>query len=358
VLTTIKDIAREANVSAGTVDRVLHKRGGVSAKTEERIEKILKQKNFKINLIASSLAMKKHHNLAILIPGFDNDNLFWKSPYSGIQKAKQEVSALGIETSTFIFDQFDSESFKISFNRLIKTNPDAVILVPIFNKETLEIVAKLNQAEIPFLFFNVNIEGFNNISYIGQKSFKAGALSAQLLELCSDPNDELLIVQTRKNLENHRAISQRVAGFKDYFEKKKTKRNIHHLDFDNLIDLVKTKSKINAYLKENKGINGLLVPSSRVSNITSLIEDDYLSSLKIIGFDTTPKNVQSIKEGRITFLISQKSFNQGYKSVISMSYFLVYKQKPSQELATPLEIITKENVAFSQFDKRRYFNEK
>ena len=115
---------------------------------------------------------------------------------------------------------------------------------------------------------------------------------------------------------------------------------------------------INMYLKENKGIKGLLVPSSRVSNITSLVEDDYLSSLKIVGFDTTPKNVQSIKEGRITFLISQKSFNQGYKSVISMSYFLVYKQKPSQELATPLEIITKENVAFSQFDKRRYFNEK
>ena len=182
-------------------------------------------------------------------------------------------------------------------------------------------------------------------------------MSAQLLELCTNANDDLLIVQTRKNIENYRAISQRVIGFKDYFEKKKAKRNIHQLEFDNLIDLEKTKFKINAYLKENKAIRGLLVPSSRISNVTSLIEDEYLDRLRLIGFDTTPQNVDSIKAGRITFLISQKSFNQGYKSVISMSNFLVYKEKPSQEMPTPLEIITKENVAFSQFDKRRYFNE-
>ena len=357
-MTTIKDIAREANVSTGTVDRVLHKRGGVSLKTEEKIKKILKQKNFKINLIASSLAMKKHHNLAMLIPAFDDDNLFWKSPHTGIQKAKQEVSAYGVETSTFIFDQFNPKSYKEAFDKLIKTSPDAVVLVPIFIKETYEIVAELNDREIPFLFFNVNIEGFNNISYIGQKPFAAGALSAQLLEMCTDSSDELLIVQTRKTHENYRAISQRVVGFKDYFGKKKTKRNIHQLEFDGLIDVKKTKSKINLYLKENKAIKGLLVPSSRISNITSLIDDYYLSRLRLIGFDTTPQNVDSIKKGIITFLISQKSFNQGYKSVISMSNFLVYKEKPSQEMPTPLEIITKENIAFSQFDKRRYFNEK
>jgi len=296
-LTTIKDIAREANVSTGTVDRVLHKRGGVSPKTEEKIKKILKQKNFKINLIASSLAMKKHHSLAMLIPAFDDDNLFWKSPYSGIQKAKQEVSAYGVETSTFLFDQFDPKSYKDAFDRLIKTSPDAVALVPIFIKETHEIVAELNEREIPFLFFNVNIEGFNNISYVGQKSLAAGALSAQLLELCTDADDELLIVQTRKNLENYRAISQRVVGFKDYFEKKKAKRNIHHIEFNNLIDLAKTKFKINTYLKENKAIKGLLVPSSRISNVTSLIEDEYLARLRLIGFDTTPQNVDSLKKG-------------------------------------------------------------
>ncbi|MAR43951.1 MAG: LacI family transcriptional regulator, partial [Flavobacteriaceae bacterium] len=42
-MTTIKDIAREAQVSPGTVDRVLHNRGGVSLETSNRIRKILKK---------------------------------------------------------------------------------------------------------------------------------------------------------------------------------------------------------------------------------------------------------------------------------------------------------------------------
>ena len=38
---TIKDIARMAGVSAGTVDRVLHNRGDLSAASREKVQKVL-----------------------------------------------------------------------------------------------------------------------------------------------------------------------------------------------------------------------------------------------------------------------------------------------------------------------------
>lgn len=94
---TIKDIAKEANVSAGTVDRVLHNRGGVSQETETKIKKILKQKKFKVNLIASSLAMKKHYNLATLIPQYDEENLFWKSPIQEFRKQAKRSVPMGLK---------------------------------------------------------------------------------------------------------------------------------------------------------------------------------------------------------------------------------------------------------------------
>ena len=40
----IKDIAEIANVSIGTVDRVIHKRDGVSDATRSRIENLLEEK--------------------------------------------------------------------------------------------------------------------------------------------------------------------------------------------------------------------------------------------------------------------------------------------------------------------------
>ena len=42
----IKDIARLADVSVGTVDRVLHGRTGVSETSRKRVEEILKQLDF------------------------------------------------------------------------------------------------------------------------------------------------------------------------------------------------------------------------------------------------------------------------------------------------------------------------
>ena len=42
----IKDIAQLAGVSVGTVDRVLHGRSGVSEKSREKVEKILKKLDY------------------------------------------------------------------------------------------------------------------------------------------------------------------------------------------------------------------------------------------------------------------------------------------------------------------------
>ena len=42
----IKDIAKMADVSVGTVDRVIHGRSGVSEASRKRVEEILKQLDY------------------------------------------------------------------------------------------------------------------------------------------------------------------------------------------------------------------------------------------------------------------------------------------------------------------------
>ena len=56
---TIKDIARMAGVSAGTVDRVLHNRGDVSAASREKVQKVLDEIDYHPNMFAIGLAAKK-----------------------------------------------------------------------------------------------------------------------------------------------------------------------------------------------------------------------------------------------------------------------------------------------------------
>ena len=57
-------------------------------------------------------------------------------------------------------------------------------------------------------------------------------------------------------------------------------------------------------------------------------------------------------------MISQKSFNQGLKSVKIMADYLIQNIVPQEKIYSPLEIITKENLEFSQQDKWHYIDEK
>ena len=71
----IKDIARLANVSVGTVDRVLHGRSGVSEASRKRVEEILKQLDYQPNMYASALASNKKYTFACLLPKHRKANI-------------------------------------------------------------------------------------------------------------------------------------------------------------------------------------------------------------------------------------------------------------------------------------------
>jgi DNA-binding LacI/PurR family transcriptional regulator len=64
----IKDIARLADVSVGTVDRVIHSRSGVSEASKKRVEEILKQLDYQPNMYASALASNKKYTFICLLP--------------------------------------------------------------------------------------------------------------------------------------------------------------------------------------------------------------------------------------------------------------------------------------------------
>ena len=113
---TISDIAILAKVSTGTVDRVIHNRGGVSKKTKIIINDIIKKNNFKINSVASVLAKTKEYKIATLMPTFDEDDMFWESPFLGVEKARSEIEVFGFKIINYSYSQTDFKTYLDSFN--------------------------------------------------------------------------------------------------------------------------------------------------------------------------------------------------------------------------------------------------
>ena len=346
---TIKDIAKKANVSEGTVDRVIHNRGGVSKKTESKIRKILDFHNFSVNPVASALALKNKFSIASLIPEHNDSDLFWKSPYLGILKGANDVKSFGVSLNNFTFNQYESNSYLDTFNLLLETKPNAVIMVPNFSIETKQIVSKLEALNIPYLFLNIDINNFNNIAFVGQDSYTAGYIAGKLMNLSKPKPSNFLIIQARHNITKNNAVSNRIKGFIDYFTKNKIDSKTQILKTENLNNPIKTKETINNYLKLHPEIEGIFVPSSRIHIVVNCLDKAYLKKLALIGFDNTPQNTDCLKNDSVSFLISQKPFDQGYETVRLMTDYLISKKEISNtKIYLPIDILTKENVDYNE----------
>lgn len=69
---TIKDVARHAGVSIGTVSNVLRKHPGVKKRLREQVEQAVAQLGYKPNRLAASLRQKRTRTVGLIIPNIRN----------------------------------------------------------------------------------------------------------------------------------------------------------------------------------------------------------------------------------------------------------------------------------------------
>ena len=114
-MATIKDIAREAGVSIGTVDRVLHDRGMVSPETKARILDVMKELDYKPNHAAQGLAIrKKKLKLGFLIPD-DKDHPFYLDIKKAAMKKAEELKQYGVQVLFKVLTESTAAHFFSSF---------------------------------------------------------------------------------------------------------------------------------------------------------------------------------------------------------------------------------------------------
>ena len=73
-MVTIKDIAREAGVSCGTVSNVLNAKGNVSSEKINRVQAAIAQPlGYEVNEAAKTLRMQRSRTIAVIVPTFGVD---------------------------------------------------------------------------------------------------------------------------------------------------------------------------------------------------------------------------------------------------------------------------------------------
>ncbi len=341
----IKDIAKIANVSIGTVDRVIHNRGEVSPSTREKIRKLLKEFEYKPDIAARSLALKREIRLAVVMPRFINEHTFWKLPQKGIQKALDELSQYQIRIDTFYFDQFDRHGFTECMEGFPFGNVEGVLFAPVFHNESIDFLNRCVQEHTPVVLFNSMLESPSVRSFVGQDAYQSGVVAARLIDYGLEPGRDLAIVNmsARKNYYAH--IINREKGFRSYFMNQ-TERLSHLITLDlNGADDAILEMKLDEICGKYD-IAGLFVTNSRVHKVAHYLAGEIPGKVRLVGYDLLPENIEYLEKNRIDFLLSQKPGEQAFLGLTSLFNLVFFNREPEAKQWLPIDIITRENLPY------------
>jgi LacI family transcriptional regulator len=341
----IKDIAEIANVSIGTVDRVIHNRGEVSHATRERIQKLLEEHNYKPDIIASSLALKRQINLAVVMPGIVNDHAFWKLPQLGVQKVLDELSNYKINIDSFYFDQFNKNDFVRQVKHFPYNQVHGVLFAPVFKDESVSFIQRCEEERIPVVLFNSLLEEGNIRSFVGQDAFQSGYVAAKLINFGLEHRRDVAIINMSARKDHYAHIISREKGFRNYFEEHSDRLD-HLVTIDlNGVDDEGLMEKLDETFK-SYDIGGLFVTNSRVYKVAEFLAGRGSMGVRLVGYDLLPESIEYLKRDYIDFLISQRPEEQAFRGLYSLFNMVAFNREPEAKQLMPIDIITRENLGY------------
>jgi len=175
-MVTIYDIAARANVSAMTVSRVINQPERVSAKTRERVLKVMDELNYVPNGMARSLVLQESKILFLLVT--DIRNPFYTTLARGAEDAAAESGFRLLFGNSD--ESLDKESTYIE--TILKARVDGALIAP-SGDASLPNLERLHRHKVPFVLLDREVPGIDCDIVLGDSISGARQLVGHLYEL-------------------------------------------------------------------------------------------------------------------------------------------------------------------------------
>lgn len=343
----IKDIARLAEVSVGTVDRVLHGRSGVSAASRERVEAILRRFDYHPNMYASALASNKHYRFICMIP-CHSEGSYWCDIERGFHQAAEAYTDFNITITSVYYDPYNPDSFEECAANLVQQEPDGVVLSPTFPLKTTTLADTLHKAGIPYVFVDSNVSHLQPLAFFGQESVKSGYFAGSMLMMQAFGENAVVIFRYTRGGQIELMNQQRFReqGFRKYMLSHHPQCRILELDIDVSLSEAQVDALLDKFFQSNPDIKSGVTFNSQVSVVGRYLQRRGISDFCLLGYDMLESNVECLRRGAVRFLIAQRPILQGYNSIDCLCKYLIFHREVIQLNYMPIDLLTADNVDF------------
>ena len=342
----IKDVAELAGVSVGTVDRVLHNRPNVSEEARNKVEKALKEMDYRPNVYASALAYNKKYTFCCIMPKHISE-AYWEEIEEGAMAACDKRRDFHVKVKMYYYRRYDIDTFVQVAEECLKDKPDGVVVVPSRLAETKVFTDQLHANNIPFILLDSFMPDLRPLSFFGQDSFCSGYFAGRMLMLIAQGQKEIMLMKQMKNANvASKQQENRETGFRHYMHDHFPEIDIIEVNLPLDVEREKYDDILEDYFSSHPQTHHCITFNSKAHIVGDFLLRTNRRDIQIMGYDMVEKNANCVKLGSISFLIAQHGYMQGYSCIETLLEAIVLKKKVNPVNYVPIELLTKENVDF------------
>ena len=319
---TIRQIARLAGVSRGTVDRALNHRGGVKKEVEERILQIAEELHYRPNVLAKALANTGRPFLIGVLLNADG-NEFFDEVIDGIYQARKELESFGVQLSMRRMKGFDVERQLSLIRELEEEEINALAITPIDDPAVAQALSGLAGRGVTIAALNSDIDAVEKLAFVGCDYRKSGEIAGGLMGMLTGGGAQVGIVTGSSKMRGHKLRLQGFeAALRQDFPRARVLETVENND-DNVLAYQRTARM----LEQHPEMDALYIAAGGVHGAVEAAEVDG-RRITILTHDETPYIRRKLREGVIGATIGQQPFLQGYTVIKLLFDHLMYGRRP------------------------------
>lgn len=341
---TIRQIAAEAGVSRGTVDRVIHGRPGVKPEIAEHVRKIAADLGFEPNRAGKILAARKQPiKVGCFLPGVGN--AFFEDVVRGFRRAEAEFSDFGVSVEVCSVEGYDVDTHINAIEKLAANGCGALCVSTADVPRIRETVDRIVDSGIPVVAVNTDLTGTRRLCYVGCDYLQGGRTAAGLLALMMPERLNLLIVTGSLKIRGH---NERIRGFSRALRERKVPYRLVDV-FESLDNDAHAYEMTRKTLLRYPEVNCVYIAAAGVAGVCRAVTE-LGQRQHVLTYDEMDFTRQLVRDGVIDFTIGQEPEQQGYRAIqILFDYFMDDRRSIPDDYITRTIIKIRENLDSEEF---------
>lgn len=307
---TIKDIARIAHVSRGTVDRALNRRGDISQKTRQLILQIASEQRYRPHLAARALVMGRSQlSIGVCIPR--EIRFFYDQVRDGILEEAHRFESVGIKVIYRPFERLGMGEHE-QIQQMLKNDIKALIMTPGVDRSLCALINGAEKRKIRVVCVAGDIADSFRSTAVSSDAELNGRCAAELMGKFIHGKAGVVIFTGMLQSEIQ---SKEVSSFSSAFEQFSNGGKVIEV-IENHESEEEAFEKCSSLLRRVRRIDGMYISTANCLPVCAALDAAGLADrVKLVTTDLYPDMVPWFERGTILASVYQRPYTQGQTAV-------------------------------------------